>query len=134
MNIETQKRRKLQVGTNTAVGLRKVVYMINGEFGGGGGDKIIWRNVGLQGSRRPGRGGLSTGRVIYLRPNLLHMEKLVYFLLFLLLSRRSDGSATAYTPVDVLLFLLGWFQDLDTDILDGFKKRQRRKTKKAHLE
>jgi hypothetical protein len=58
------------------------------------------------------------------------MEKLVYFLLLFLLSRRSDGSATAYTPVDVLLFLLGWFQDLDTKILDVFKTKKKRGKKK----
>jgi hypothetical protein len=33
-------------------------------------------------------------------------------LLLLLFARRSDGSASAYAPVDVLLFLFGWFQDL----------------------
>jgi len=48
----------------------------------------------------------------YLRPNLLHMEKLVLIPLFLLWFARSDGSARAHAPVDVLLFLFCWFQDL----------------------
>lgn len=50
---------------------------------------------------------------VYLRPNLLHMEKLVLILLFLLLlARRSDGPAGAHATVDVLLFLFRWLQDL----------------------
>lgn len=50
----------------------------------------------------------------YLRPNLLHMGKLVLilFLFLLLLSRRSDGTAGAHATVNVLLLFLGWFQDL----------------------
>jgi hypothetical protein len=34
-------------------------------------------------------------------------------LLLLLLSRRSDGLAEAHAPVDVLLFLFCWLQDLE---------------------
>lgn len=49
----------------------------------------------------------------YLRPNLLHMGKLVLILLFLfLLARRSDGASGAHVSVNVLLFLFGWLQDL----------------------
>lgn len=53
-------------------------------------------------------------KMAYLRPNLLHMGKLVLISLFLLLlARRSGGGpAGAHAPVDVLLFLFGWFQDL----------------------
>lgn len=52
--------------------------------------------------------------MFYRRPNLLHMEKKKssYEFLLLLLSRRSDGPAEAHAPVDVLLFLFCWFQDL----------------------
>lgn len=53
--------------------------------------------------------------LIYLRPNLLNTETFISFLiklLLLLLSRRSDGSAHA--TIDVLLFLLSWFQNLLT--------------------
>lgn len=49
----------------------------------------------------------------YLRPYLLHMGKLVLILLFLLLlARRGDGASGAQVSVNVLLFLLGWLQDL----------------------
>lgn len=53
-------------------------------------------------------------RLAYLRPNLLHMGKLVLIPLFLLLlARRSGGGAAgAHAPVDVLLFLFGRFEDL----------------------
>lgn len=53
-------------------------------------------------------------KLAYLRPNLLHMEKLVLIPLFLLLlARRSGGGpAGAHAPVNVLLFLFRWFQDL----------------------
>lgn len=37
---------------------------------------------------------------------------MIPFLLLFLLSRRSGGSASVHAPVNVLLFLLGWFQDL----------------------
>lgn len=97
-----------------------------------------WKDIGLpwvrmRGSsvvhrfRGSGGGGLAAGgcredvmrallkRFVkaYLRPNLLHMGKLVFILLFLLLlSRRSDGAAGAHATVNVLLLFLGWFQDL----------------------
>lgn len=53
-------------------------------------------------------------KLAYLRPNLLHMGKLVLIPLFLLLlARRSGGRpAGARAPIDVLLFLFGWFEDL----------------------
>lgn len=54
-------------------------------------------------------------KLAYLRPNLLHMGKLVLIPLFLLvlLARRSGGGpAGARAPIDVLLFLFGWFEDL----------------------
>ena len=50
---------------------------------------------------------------IYLRPNLLHTRKFVIDLLFLLLPRRSDRSARAKTAINVLLFFLGRFQNLE---------------------
>lgn len=44
-----------------------------------------------------------------------------YDSLFLfLLSRRSGGSASVHAPVDVLLFLLGWFQDLSNRTCQRF--------------
>jgi hypothetical protein len=50
----------------------------------------------------------------YLRPNLLHTGKLVSNSLFLLLlSLWGVGSAGAHATVNVLLFLFGWFQDLE---------------------
>ena len=61
------------------------------------------------------RKGIFVDRIVmaYLRPNLLHMGKLVLISLFLLLlARRSDGRAGAHAPVDVLLFLFGWLEDL----------------------
>ena len=51
-------------------------------------------------------------KMAYLRPNLLHMGKLVSNSLFLLLLARSVGSSGAHAPVNVLLFLFGWFEDL----------------------
>lgn len=54
-------------------------------------------------------------KLAYLRPNLLHMGKLVLILFFLFgllllwLARRSVGPAGAHATVDVLLFLFGWF-------------------------
>lgn len=53
-------------------------------------------------------------KLAYLRPNLLHMGKLVlipffFGLLLLWLARRSVGPAGAHATVDVLLFLFGWF-------------------------
>ena len=50
---------------------------------------------------------------IYLRPNLLHTRKFVIDLLFLLFPRRSDRSARAQTAINVLLFFLGRFQNLE---------------------
>lgn len=63
----------------------------------------VWRDVGFV-----------VKKMAYLRPNLLHMGKLVFVpLLLLLLARRSGGgSAGAHAPVNVLLFLFGWFEDL----------------------
>lgn len=51
-------------------------------------------------------------RLAYLRPNLLYTRKFVIVHLFLRLPRRSDGPAGTKTTVNVLLFLLRWFQDL----------------------
>jgi hypothetical protein len=48
----------------------------------------------------------------YLRPNLLYTRKFVIVHLLFLLPRRSDGPAGTKTTVNVLLFLLRWFQDL----------------------
>lgn len=45
-------------------------------------------------------------------------KKSSYEFLLLLLSRRSDGPAEAHAPVDVLLFLFCWFQDLFTIVSD----------------
>lgn len=74
--------------------------------------------MGCDGDVMAGRGmGLSMRlKKAYLRPNLLQLEKLVLILLFLLwFARRSDGSARAHAPVDVLLFLFCWFQDLSRE-------------------
>jgi len=48
----------------------------------------------------------------YLRPNLLYTRKFVIVHLLFLFPRRSDGPAGTKTTVNVLLFLLRWFQDL----------------------
>ena len=52
-------------------------------------------------------------KLAYLRPNLLHMGKLVlipfFGLLLLWLARRSVGPAGAHATVNVLLFLFRWF-------------------------
>jgi hypothetical protein len=58
---------------------------------------------------------LVEGKLIYRRPNL-EDEGSSYInsnLGFGLLPGRSDGSATASKAVNVLLFLLCWFEDLE---------------------
>lgn len=65
------------------------------------------------------RYGLGLCRVVciekwYLSPPepAVHGKARMILLLLFLLARRSGGSASVHAPVNVLLFFLGWFQDL----------------------
>ncbi len=73
---------------------------------------------GQSGHARRYRGSGRRGVIVedagkcYFRPNLLHMKSGLAWLLLLLLPWRSDRPASVHATVNVLLFLLCWFQNL----------------------